>query len=172
MNFLLFFLLSSITILMTIITVKGMLPQGGCARPASRCGNDCCSPQSTCMSGVCCPIGSTLIGKTCCPKGHNVIGGICCAPSDSCGKACCRGDPGLHLKYICANPMLSLCCLTGRVNCNGTCCGGSCVHGECIETSARCKAQGFISKCSKQKPCGNPNDPTYHCEAGCCSRHI
>jgi hypothetical protein len=158
---------------MTMITVKGSPPPGSnrCVRPGSHCGNHCCNTGSTCVSGICCPIGSTRVGDKCCPKGYHVIGNICCAPSDSCGKVCCGGDPlapGLNPKYICANPELSLCCLAGRVNCNGTCCGGSCVHGECIETLAECKAQGFDSNCSTQKPCPIKS----RCVAGCCSQSI
>jgi hypothetical protein len=183
MNFLLFFLLSSVAISMTIITVEGTLPQGGCAPPAIRCGNGCCSPGSTCMLGICSPIGSTRIAKKC-PKGHTIIGNICCPWSDHCGKVCCGGyplAPWLHPKLICANPKLSLCCLPGKVdkngiccsprssNCNGTCCGGSCVRGvECIETLAECKAQGFDSNCSRQKPCPIES----RCVAGCCSQSI
>lgn len=167
---------------MTIITVEGSPPPGSirCAPPHSGCGNHCCNPGSRCISGICCPIGSTLVGEKCCPKGHNIIGSICCAPSDSCGKVCCGGDPSapglLHFDFICANPKLGLCCSPGQVdkngicctsrgiNCNGTCCGGSCVSGECIETLAECKVRGSDSSCSRQKPC----PIGYGCIQGCC----
>jgi hypothetical protein len=66
-------------------------PQQPCCPQAKICGDQCCSPEESCINGSCCPQGS-VCGNQCCAPGQTCVNGSCCPNASVCLDQCCSPD--------------------------------------------------------------------------------